>query len=125
MMTDVSEIKNRVDLLELVSRDTTVKRVASTGGGEWAGACPFCESSFDDLERAALAALGACQRASDSGDSVEAERRADEFDRLSAALWSKVIQLPKYNPPFSGHKTSDRYIILVSITLLASKTARR
>ena len=29
-------------LLDLVSPDTRLKRVASTGGGEWAGACPFC-----------------------------------------------------------------------------------
>ena len=30
------------DLLGLVERDTRVRRVAATGGGEWAGACPTC-----------------------------------------------------------------------------------
>ncbi|MCD6552443.1 MAG: hypothetical protein J7M16_00375 [Anaerolineae bacterium] len=31
-----------IDLLSLIGRDTTLKRVASTHGGEWAGPCPFC-----------------------------------------------------------------------------------
>ena len=30
------------DLLALLSRDTQLKRVANTGGGEWSGPCPFC-----------------------------------------------------------------------------------
>ena len=41
-MIDVDDIKRRVNLLDLVGRDTKLKRVASTGGGELAGACPFC-----------------------------------------------------------------------------------
>jgi len=39
---DVVALKERVDLLELIGRDTRLKRVASTRGGEYAGACPFC-----------------------------------------------------------------------------------
>ncbi len=31
-----------IDLLALVERDTRLKRAASTNGGEWKGACPFC-----------------------------------------------------------------------------------
>jgi len=31
-----------VDLLALVGRDTQVKKVAGTAGGEWAGPCPWC-----------------------------------------------------------------------------------
>lgn len=31
-----------VDLLALAGRDTHLRRVASTRGGEWAGPCPFC-----------------------------------------------------------------------------------
>lgn len=65
----------------------------------WAMGCmgsrPTRVRSSDKLEQAALAALNACQRASDSGDSAEAERWADEFDRLAAALWSDVVQLPQ------------------------------
>jgi DNA primase len=39
---DIAALKERVDLLELIGRDTRLKRVASTRGGEYAGACPFC-----------------------------------------------------------------------------------
>jgi len=39
---DISNFKQTVNLLDLVSKDTTLAHVASTGGGEWAGACPFC-----------------------------------------------------------------------------------
>jgi DNA primase len=31
-----------VDLLALLNRDTRLRRVASTNGGEWAGPCPWC-----------------------------------------------------------------------------------
>lgn len=31
-----------IDLLALVERDTHLKKVAGTDGGEWAGSCPFC-----------------------------------------------------------------------------------
>jgi DNA primase len=31
-----------VDLLGIIGQDVPLKRVASTNGGEWAGACPFC-----------------------------------------------------------------------------------
>jgi len=34
-----------VDLLDLIGRDTQLVRVASTGGGEYAGPCPFCGGS--------------------------------------------------------------------------------
>jgi DNA primase len=30
------------DLLELLNKDTQLRRVASTNGGEWAGPCPWC-----------------------------------------------------------------------------------
>lgn len=39
---DVQSLKRNIDLLELIGRDTRLKKVASTGGGEWAGPCPFC-----------------------------------------------------------------------------------
>jgi DNA primase len=39
---DAAGIKQRVDLLALIGRDTRLKRVAGTAGGEYAGPCPFC-----------------------------------------------------------------------------------
>ena len=41
-MIDKQAILEQVDLLALVEHDTTLKRVASTNGGEWAGPCPHC-----------------------------------------------------------------------------------
>lgn len=34
--------KTSIDLLSLTGRDTVLKKVANTRGGEFAGACPFC-----------------------------------------------------------------------------------
>ncbi len=42
MVVDVGSLKRHVDLLALVGRDTRLRKVATTGGGEWAGPCPFC-----------------------------------------------------------------------------------
>jgi DNA primase len=39
---DLEELKARLDLLSLAGAYTDLKRVAASGGGEWAGACPFC-----------------------------------------------------------------------------------
>ena len=41
-MIDLQSLKEQVDLLALAGRSTALKRVASSGGGEWAGPCPFC-----------------------------------------------------------------------------------
>ncbi len=41
-MLDLESIKNSADLLAICGHDTQLKRVAATGGGEYAGACPFC-----------------------------------------------------------------------------------
>jgi DNA primase len=42
MAFDTEVIKRDTDLLDLVGRDTTLKRAASTRGGEYVGPCPFC-----------------------------------------------------------------------------------
>lgn len=42
MPIDVAAVKQRTDLLALASTDTQLRKVAGTGGGEWAGPCPFC-----------------------------------------------------------------------------------
>ena len=42
MNTDAAVVKAQVNILQIVSKDTRLKKVAWTGGGEWAGPCPFC-----------------------------------------------------------------------------------
>ena len=39
---DFTKAKTAVDLLALAGQDTILKRVSASGGGEYAGACPFC-----------------------------------------------------------------------------------
>lgn len=41
-MFDVQAIKERNNLLNVIGADTTLKKVAGTNGGEYAGPCPFC-----------------------------------------------------------------------------------
>lgn len=41
-MLDIESIKRQSDLLAICGSSTRLKRVASTGGGEYAGPCPFC-----------------------------------------------------------------------------------
>jgi DNA primase len=31
-----------MNLVDLIGRDTTLRKVASTHGGEYAGSCPWC-----------------------------------------------------------------------------------
>lgn len=37
-----SHVLSEVDILAIISRDTELRRVATTHGGEYAGRCPFC-----------------------------------------------------------------------------------
>ncbi len=41
-LIDVEKLNRQVDLLALAGSLTSLRRVASSGGGEWAGPCPFC-----------------------------------------------------------------------------------
>ncbi len=41
-MIDLEAVKQNADLLAICGGNTTLKKVATTGGGEWAGPCPFC-----------------------------------------------------------------------------------
>lgn len=41
-MIDIQAVRVSADLLSLSEDLTTLKRVSSSGGGEWAGPCPFC-----------------------------------------------------------------------------------
>ncbi len=41
-MIDIESVKQAADLLAICESDTLLKKAASTGGGEYKGACPFC-----------------------------------------------------------------------------------
>lgn len=42
MPLEADDVKQGVDLVELIGRDTVLKQRAKTGGGEFSGACVFC-----------------------------------------------------------------------------------
>ncbi len=63
------ERAKQIDLLELISKDTTLRRVASTGGGEYAGPCPFCGGK-DRLRIHPKRGLWWCRQCSQKWDSA-------------------------------------------------------
>ena len=44
-MIDLETLKANTDLLALAGHDTSLKKIATTGGGEYAGPCPFCSGT--------------------------------------------------------------------------------
>ena len=88
---------SHVDVLSLMSADTRLKRVASTGGGEYAGSCPFCGG--DDRFRAWPTPRRGdgrgrfwCRRCERHGDAIDYHRMlhgssfADACKRLGVGL---------------------------------------
>jgi CHC2 zinc finger len=44
---DTDALKTTINLLDLIGRDTVLKRAAVTNGGEYAGPCPLCNDGTD------------------------------------------------------------------------------
>lgn len=112
-MIDKQAILERVDLLTLAVGD--LKRVASTNGGEWAGACPFCggRDRFRVQPNAKPYGLWMCRGCTDGKwqnaiDFVIA-RDACDFKAACATLaggklpttreWRTAPETPAYAPP--------------------------
>lgn len=100
---------SNVDLLAVIGRDTHVKRVAATHGGEYAGACPFCggKDRFrvwpDDGDRGRWW----CRQCQRSGDAVDYLRARDNLtfraacEQLGAGLAEgpRPAPAPRPAPP--------------------------
>jgi DNA primase len=69
MHIDTQAIKENADLLSIIGRDTQLKKVASTGGGEWAGACPMC-GGRDRFRVQPYKNIWMCRQCSPSWDSI-------------------------------------------------------
>ncbi|MBN1921171.1 MAG: hypothetical protein JW892_08010 [Anaerolineae bacterium] len=99
-------MSDTMDLLVLVQNDTTLKRVATTHGGEYAGPCPFCGGR--DRFRVWPHHPGGsgrwwCRRCERSGDSVAylVERGALTLAQAAAIRDTQagiVVALPKPEP---------------------------
>jgi len=80
----------RADLLGLIERDTRLKRVARTHGGEYAGPCPFCGG--DDRfrvwpEHPDGRGQWWCRRCKRGGDAVDYVRARRNLDFVTACAW--------------------------------------
>jgi len=86
-----------VDLLSLIRADVRLKKVATTGGGEWAGPCPFCggaeKRSADRFRVWPAEGRFWCRRCQRSGDAIDYVRVGlglgfgAALDRLGLAGW--------------------------------------
>lgn len=101
MSTDLAAVKAAVDLLDLIGRDTHLERVASTGGGEYAGPCPFCGGS-DRLHVQPHRADGGrwfCRQCTPGwGDAIDYVRRRERASLPEALAlltgWAASVPLP-------------------------------
>lgn len=98
-----------VDLLQLIGGDTSLRRVAATNGGEYAGPCPFCGGN--DRFRVQPAAPGRgrwwCRRCAESErwhDAIDYVRRRQQLNyhaacaRIGVAPSSARLPLPPAPP---------------------------
>src|SRR5687768_8063014 len=103
-MLDVTTLKRSVDLLSLVGGSTKLRRVASTQGGEYAGACPFCGGA-DRFRVQPARGLWWCRQCCDRWqDAIAYVQRRDGVDfreacaRLGGGDVSAVADTPRVVP---------------------------
>ena len=77
-----------VDILSVIGNDTTLKRVAGTNGGEWAGPCSLCHAGTDRLRVWPNHPKGRgrwwCRQCDKSGDAIDYVRDRDGVDFAEA-----------------------------------------
>ncbi len=82
-MTDM-----RTDLLNLIGRDTPLKKAAGTDGGEYAGPCPFCKDGEDRFRVWPSPAQGKprywCRQCGKRGDAIQYLRDHDHLTYAEA-----------------------------------------
>lgn len=96
MVIDTAAVKDRVDLLDLIGRDTRLRKVASTRGGEWAGPCPRC-GGRDRLHVQPIAGQWMC-RACGGGqwrDAIDYVRLRDEVTFTDACRALGEVSFPR------------------------------
>ena len=102
-MIDVERLKTETDLLSLLGRDVTLRRIASTQGGEYAGPCPFCHSGHRIHVQPATG-LWFCRFCCEDGhwqDAIEYVMRRDgvDFPEACRRLGAHIEQHPEPRRP--------------------------
>ena len=96
---------SNVDLLAVIGRDTHLKRVACTGGGEYAGPCPFCggKDRFRVWPEDGDRGRWWCRQCQRSGDAVDYLRARDAltFKEALARLGAALTEGPRPAPAAS------------------------
>ncbi|HLA44336.1 MAG TPA: CHC2 zinc finger domain-containing protein, partial [Aggregatilineales bacterium] len=98
--------QSKIDLLELVSSDTTLKKVANTAGGEWHGSCPFCggKDRFSVQPHQKPHGRWFCRKCTDrGGDALTYVMRRDNLD-FKAAL--RLLRLESGSQAYRIHRVS-------------------
>ena len=97
---DTADLRQRVNLLALIGRDTPLRKVAATRGGEYAGPCPFCGGTDRFRVQPALPDGGRwwCRRCGDDHwqDAIAYLQRRDglSFPEACAALADRPAAWP-------------------------------
>lgn len=75
-----------VNLLTLISRDTKLKKVSGTGGGEYHGPCPFCggKDRFRVQPNRRGGGLWACRQCGQHGDAIAYVQAVQHVDFATA-----------------------------------------
>jgi hypothetical protein len=117
-MLDLNSIKQQADLLAICERDTHLKRVANTNGGEYAGPCTFCggRDRFRVQPHARPFPLWMCRHCTDSKwdtvigyiarrDNLDPRQREDLGEICRRAGGSGAEPLP--GPPLKGREVNQ------------------
>lgn len=136
-MIDVKPLKTSRDLLAFVENDTKLKRKATTGGGEYAGPCPFCggRDRFCLQPHHAKGGRWLCRNCTegkwqdviayvmrrDQVNFIEACRRlgaGDMGDSLSCSPVTKVLKPNSNSPPALEWQAKARQVIEICAAAL-------
>jgi hypothetical protein len=147
MTVDTDSLLSYVDLLSLAERDTALRHVASTNGGEYAGPCPFCggRDRFRVQPNASPRPIWYCRQCGggrwhDALDYVARResldlKRADDFRRACELLGAvdtlphrerpPAPPAPDAGPPSVEWQAAARHVIEETVTSLWSSAGDR
>lgn len=102
------------NFLDIVMRDVpNLKRVASTGGGEWAGPCPFCREGEDRFRVWPNEGIGRyyCRRCEHRGDAINYLVDIGQIDRKEAYEMRHGKTVYKEKRVMNTRKVDEKYSV--------------
>jgi DNA primase len=120
-MIDTARIKQDTNLLALIGTDTTLRRVASTQRGEYAGPCPFCRAGEDRFRVQPERGLWWCRQCSPTEHWQDAidyvmQRDSVSFSEACRVLGGQDISSNGHQPlRRTRYETTDAEGILLAV----------